>query len=254
MSDVSQSVFDSFVQDLENEGASVEDAVLEALDTLKESNLCVNRLFIYKNQSEKTIKEEIEGRLQVLEDAAESRNSVVNASFCTQSIQSAVNDTTSTSFTGICKLLEARKIVTTIIKVITVHCSTNDETTKTMDIGEESDSDDDEDENRIHMIALFCNFLYLILDQGRFDDFNAFIALEETNIQDILNVYDQDSEDDRVANSMLNVFAVLIKNPSNKALFASNSLLKAVELTRKLHFNEEDILSLCNMLEKEYNV
>jgi hypothetical protein len=154
--------FDGLVKIYVNDGAVLEDAVTEALESLTETGFHFDSVYVYRNDAEKELKDHIESRIATIEKAAAGTDSFVNANFAMQGILQCLEQKRSESIVEqVAILLHSRSAVRTALNLIPA-VKDDDEEDAGKDNGEDDDSDEDEDEENALVTVSVLDFIIKI--------------------------------------------------------------------------------------------
>lgn len=181
---------------------SLEDAVLEAIETFRDSGCDLGKIYIYHNAVEQGEKEKLDSRLQTLRQAGEGIESFVNANFAMQGIKqvlSASPDIPTT--TNAWKFVASNDVVSTVIKLIPEVNDDADEDGMAEDVPDNDDDDDDDEDQKLATISVldFLLFLYSAGVGGRLEprDVNSLFSLQPESLQLVCRRLDEDIQEAR---------------------------------------------------------
>lgn len=194
MSLARQADYDHLIKEMVSEGASVEEANAEALDTFRESGFDLSALYVYETAQELKDKETIELKFKTLEDKAALAN-YVNSYIAIKALEKVLKASNRNDklVVGTLKLAESRKLAQSLLKIIelTVISAEEDE--------EEDEDDDDAEESKIGTKETLLAFtaLVLVCAKPTFINYEASIALTLENMTMLCKLCDQDSGEPR---------------------------------------------------------
>lgn len=188
--------YDHLVNDFVAQGASWEEAVVEANGTFVEGGYDLNGLFQYNSRQEYDQKTKAENYLRMFDQLLLAGDASVNLVFglqgLTQNIQSRSSEVIRI---GTLRLIEQRGTFQTLLKVL-AHLSSEVEGEEIQDRsdGEDEDEDEDEDESKILQKQHLANFLQCLVDypSDQYLDYSNFTMLNEENIPMLRTVLDAD--------------------------------------------------------------
>mmetsp|Transcript_8429 Transcript_8429/g.13982 ORF Transcript_8429/g.13982 Transcript_8429/m.13982 type:complete len:275 (-) Transcript_8429:456-1280(-) len=248
---VRQADFDHVVKEICGEGASVEEAVVEAKETFLESSMDLSALYLYENEVEMAEKEAIEKNMRILEETAKGSDSIVNATFAIQGLKQTMMQQQPPQspkvLTGTINLVQSRGLIRTLFKILRQCCGSDDD-----DDDEDEDEDDDEDENKILMKTAVMGCILMLLRFGtgstassvRFRDFSKEINLatntaadggDTSDIDMLSHLLDEDSGEPRVLVPLLDLLLILCSNEENRAQFSQVGLAALLDLAMKMN-------------------
>ena len=132
---VAQANFDKLVSEYSKE-TSIEDAVLEAIESLKDANIPSDSIFLYSNQTELGEKQKMDSRCITIENASKLNESFVNANFAMQGIKQILCGSPEDSVTiGSWKLIQSRKLFQTVLRLIPHPSGDDSDDQEDMNIG-----------------------------------------------------------------------------------------------------------------------
>jgi hypothetical protein len=192
-----QADFDAIVAELIINGSNLEDSVLETSDQFRNSNLDLSNLFIYSKASEYEDKLKIENYCRSMERAALHNESIVNMSFSINGLMSIIRKNNSISV-GAIRIIESRKIFSTIIQILIQMNSSNNEEFDADSNGENDDDSDDEDENRILQRIILFDFLLFLMERANlFNNYHSVIAVNAEQVVGFCKIFDDEMGDHR---------------------------------------------------------
>lgn len=182
--------FDKLVSEYSKD-AAIDDAILEAIESLKEANIPSDGIFLYSNQIELGEKQKMDSRCVTIENASKLNESFVNANFAMQGIKQILCGSPEDSVTiGSWKLIQNRRLFQNVLKLIPAPSGDDTEDQKDMNIGlthfniilewfcknisydlliiidEDDDDEDDEEEDKILTTVQPLEFLIMLIRQG----------------------------------------------------------------------------------------
>lgn len=197
-----QADYDHMVNELIDEGNTLEEAAVEALGCFQEGGYDVSGLYIYNNSEELRLKDAVQSKFKVLEDCALGHNSIINAVFSMQGLSQMIAEENSLSC--IMKLAESRKLVNTMIEVLKSTLPDEDD-----EDNQDNDDEDDDDaeENSVLQKVHVLDFLISILLRGAsgFKEFSTYITLEEEQVTFLLKLLDEDMGEPRCLDCVFHI-------------------------------------------------
>lgn len=132
---MAQSNYDKLVSEYSKD-TPIEDAILEAIESLKDANIPSHGIFLYCNQIELGEKQKMDSRCVTIENASKLSESFVNANFAMQGIKQILCGSPEDSVTiGSWKLIQSRKLFQTVLKLIPSPSGDDAEDNEDMNIG-----------------------------------------------------------------------------------------------------------------------
>ncbi len=194
MSLARQADYDHLIKEMVSEGASLEEANAEALDTFRESGFDLSALYVYETAQELKDKETVELKFKTLEDKAALAN-YVNSYIAIKALEKVLQASNRSDklVVGTLKLAESRKLAQSLLKIIelTVISAEEDE--------EDDEDDDDAEESKIGTKETLLAFtaLVLVCAKTTFINYVASIALSLEHMYMLCKLCDQDSGEPR---------------------------------------------------------
>lgn len=249
-----QADFDQIVKDGVDDGLHTwEEAIQEAKETFEESGYDMSALFVYRNQNEHEIKQQMELRFKSLEDVASGKDSLVNMTFTLQGLMQTCrsNDPRGPIMMGIKKLFEQRKgfhTVLAILKEISRQEAVQEEEGEDRKASGEEDSDQDEPDDFTHYRMLLLEAMIILL-HGEFSgmpssyrDVQELLMLTEDEAVFLAALVEEVSDEDRLVFGLLELLDACLKVRANAELLVGTSIVAALELVQKLHKKKDMVL------------
>jgi hypothetical protein len=230
----SQNMFDQLCEELiTQEGQSIEEASQQTVEMFADE-YDMSKLYVYRNKAQYELKKNIQRICTTLSNAAKGTDTFVNANFGLQGL-AQVLPTDQQCY----KLLESYKIITSLIKLISVD-KENDDKNDEMIGEDEDDDDDDEDADRKFQTMRCLDTLQFISieviknPQLVFSS-NEFFNIGEENIDIILKRLDEDMGDEEIATKIIEFLLIILSFEGNRLIFKDKGGIDLLELTSKMN-------------------
>jgi hypothetical protein len=193
--------FDQIVKDCIEQGASVEEACSEAVETFEESNYDMSGLFLYRNEEEMQEKDRIESRCKTIESVITNYSYVVNMIFALQGLSQIIKKeetARSSLMVNALHLMEFRKMFTKCISVLATLLE-DDSNREEEEVDEDEEYKRKEDENRLlQKIELFDFMKALLLKESSlFHNVEEFYQLTADNVTSFVETLEENQKDRR---------------------------------------------------------
>lgn len=207
-----QNQFDKMVKEFSKDSSSLEEAIIEAIDIVKETMIDLNTTFLYETQLELIEKEKYESRCKTIENASNHIDTFVNANFALQGCKQLLTGLTTDKVTiGLWKLTEARRLFQTVIRLIP---AVDKDSSDVESEGDAADDDsDDEGQNKIISTVRPLEFLCTLLQHGpsvsgRIYNMTTMYEVSEEDLAFLCKRLDEDMTESRynIQNNILIVF------------------------------------------------
>lgn len=180
-----QKEFDFFIKELLNEGVSLIDADLEAVQAFNDLNYDLSLIVRYPDQNSFELKNKIEKNINTIENCSEEKDSLINLNFSLQGLENVLKE--KSNIPMILKIIEGRDLFHILLKSIQLTLS--DEKS----IGSFGEDEELDDSNCIIRERIY-SFLNKLFDlQSFFIDFGQFITINSTEIPTINLCIEEDS-------------------------------------------------------------
>lgn len=241
---VKQSTFDHLVNELIQEGNSIEDASLEAIETLKDGGMDLDYIFDYSTKSEKDEKDRIEKAITTLEGVLQGKETWVNGQFSLQGLGKALSASTLSKGW---RLVESRQLSHTLMQLLSVNEEEEDD---------DDDEDDGEDKDRDHLLKMtaIIDFLLFLLQQGATcckvpDSLISFDLSTENNIIQILyKRLDKDIDEIEICQRLISLISLLLIKEENRDAWFAMGGAALLELACKMHKSNNQLRSMVDKI------
>jgi hypothetical protein len=257
---VSQANYDQLVEGFLNDGLGFEEAIGEAIACLVGHDL--SAVFQYSNARELEFKTKVDTYCKTIEQLVHGQQSAVNVIFCLQGLFRNLTPPPGSGpegevvRLGTLRLLEHRDIFKALMQILhnlTINDEEEEQDQKSN--GEGSDDDDDnDDENKLlqkENVLQFLNFM-IAYSSSDFTSYEQCFGLSEEEIVGICYILDADSSEARIMDPMCDLVGKLLRVESNRALFRASTILRELDLIKKLLKNNRIVQSkadaIINML------
>lgn len=240
--------FDGFVQELLNEGSTMEIATSEAIE-LFSSEFDLSMVFVYQNTQEATVKYRIESFCNVIEAAATNKETFVNASFALQGLLQTLMD----KKTGqlpinlmAWRFCEARRLPALLVGLLhsTAPTSDEEETEDRAACEDDSDNDDDNDDHVQQAKIILDSFIQLAEQGiGKFLSPEALFTLDEECIRILCTRLDDDAHESIIVNRIVSVLSIILSQDYNRQVFLSMEGPSLLSLVQKMYKSNAELVS-----------
>lgn len=197
--------FDQLVKESVEGGLhSWEEAIQEAKETFEESDYDLSALFLYTNEKEYQVKQEIEAKYRVFEEVASGKETLVNLTFAIQGLLQRLraHDPRGNVMIGSKRLFEQRQgfhTILTILKEISRQESSQEDDKERSD-GEEDSEEEDDDFSHYRKLVLevFSTLLFGELTPGSpsgYRNIQQFLSLTEEEAPFVVQLLDDVSDE-----------------------------------------------------------
>ena len=192
-----QKQYDKLVEEFSKD-SSVEDAIQEALECMRELGCNLDTVFLYENSLELAEKIKMENRCITIEKATTQQESFVNATFAMQGMKQILCGSETDKVTiGSWKLIESRKIFHSVLSLIPPLEDDDDNADGGKMIDEDDDNDkEDEDAARDAVTIQSLQFACVLLRSGmsvnhRIKDPQSTFAVDAERFQFLCAKFDE---------------------------------------------------------------
>jgi hypothetical protein len=187
---LTQKDYDTMIRQIMNDGATAEDAAIEAIDIFTQEGMNTERVYMYKSSFELSEKEKLDSRFGTIEKALRGNESFINANFALQGMKQILcGEPTNDFVVGAWLLMLSRKMTSMCIHLIPSPKNEADsEEDKEENTKGNAEDDEDEDEDNVLATVSILEFLKCLFIQSNqirnqvtfIDD--LFIMNEETTM------------------------------------------------------------------------
>lgn len=257
---LSQATYDSFFSEIFNEnGGDFDDAMGQIKDIFDREGTDLTNIFIYRNEKELVEKEKYTKSCLAIERVLQDKDAFVNANFAIQGLTQCLSkpiDEGETNYIAkmTWKLIEARRLPSTLIKLLAV--KEDDEDDEKMKTGEEDDDDDDdEDEANLAKTKTTLEFL-LFLATGSASKqsrpgvrkLDVMFTLSSEELELLLKRLDEDMAEEPITELLVLLFKALLGVASNKETMKALPVVALLDLAIKMNKRNDALVALIDVL------
>lgn len=192
--------FDHLVKEIRESGNTLEESVVEALETLEGYDL--SGLNVYRTEPELQNKIKLEANCRAIERTAVGQESVVNCNFAFQGLkQELSNDGGSSAGVGAWRMVESKRLIASLIRILRVEEEQEKEHEKNGEGDESDDAEDEEEDKILFNIAVIDTLIFLHQEGGRPNRLvrpENFFGLDEELVTILMKRIDEDIGEARV--------------------------------------------------------
>ena len=255
---LSQATYDSFLDEILREnGGDFADALSQIKDIFDSEGTDLTNIFIYRSEKELAEKERYTKSCLVIENCLRNQDTFVNCNFAIQGLTQCLskpfdnNDTNYiTKMTW--KLIEARRLPLTLVRLLAVKEDEEDE--EVMRTGEDDD-DEDEDEAKIAETKTTLAFLLFLATSSASKQsrpgvrtVDAMFSLSSDELELLLKRLDEDMAEESIVELVVLVFKALLAVASNKEVIKTLPIVALLDLAIKMNKRNEALVALINSL------
>lgn len=239
-----QKVFDDMVIEVKNStpGMDLAEACAETAGIFEEDyNLA--GIYMYKSDDEWKTKCKLEQNILTIQKCANGTESSVNCRFAFQGLKQTLDSCTGTT-KGPWRLVESKKLVHSLIQLLTPKDGEDDDTDDGMHEDDQSDEEEDAMEDTIlFLVSVLEVLVYLAYSgvQHFLSPENAFLFSQEL-LDIIIARLDSGMAEQRVADKIVEFLGIILSQPGNRTGFAEKGL-PVLELTGKFHKKNAGMVS-----------
>ena len=238
--------FDALIEQLMEEGATLEEACNETLEILEEDGQARDFLYEYRTEEERNHKNKVLKNCQTLEKTTRDEESPVNCHFAYQGLKQAFRDDDQYKSKYSWRLAEGRGIVSTLVKLLAVRDQDWKEKDKNSD---DSDDSEDEEEDEILFVQSTLEMIIMIATEGskqaRLRLPEKAFSLDEESIKIVLARLEESQYEIRIVKPLVAFIKILISQTTNREYFCEGGVVEAIELTQKMHKKNADLIDIC---------
>ena len=229
----SQAMFDQLIEELINQdGLSIEEASQQTQEMFADE-YDMSKLYIYQNKQQYEIKNNVQRSCNTLSKAALGTDTFVNANFGIQGLLQILK-----ADQGTFKLLESYKVISSLIKLLSV--TDKDDDNNEMIGEDEDDEDDDEDADRKFQTIRCLDTLQfigieIIRNPQLVFSHQDFFNIGEENIDTLCKRLDEDMGDEEIASKLIEFLLIILSFENNRMIFKDKGGIDMLELTVKMN-------------------